>query len=106
MTDTIQLPGNGFIRTDTVVHCDSNDGGCTIYLNNGNTQVIDESIETVGRQLPPHQFVRLHPSHIVNVDFINRYVEAPAAHVVLHNGAKIPVSAAAKKRFSKLLDTL
>jgi two-component system LytT family response regulator len=105
MPDNILLPGDGYIRTDTVVHCHGNGDTCTVYLNNGNVQLINESIESIEQKLPGHQFVQLGPSHIVNIDFVNRYVEGPPAHVIMHNGTRIFIPVEWKKRLDKLLNS-
>ena len=106
MPDNILLPGDGYIRTDTVVHCHDNGDTCTLYLNNGNVQVINQTIDSIEQKLPGHQFVRLDPSHIVNIDFVNRYVKGPPAYVIMHNGTRIIIPVAYKKRHDKLLNSL
>lgn len=106
MPDNIFLPEGGHIRIDTVVYCSGEDGPCTVYLNNGNVHTVNETIDTIQQKLPGHQFVRLHPSRIVNIDFINRYIAGPPAQVILHDGTQITIPAAWKKRHDKLLNSL
>jgi two-component system LytT family response regulator len=97
--------GNESIRMDTVVYCSAQGNDCTVYLNNGNIHTLNETLESAGKKLPAHRFVQLHPSHIVNIDFINRYVPIRPAHIVLYDGTEIPIPPAERKRYNKLLNS-
>ena len=106
MDENISLPGDGFIKIDTVVHCSGGDTSSTLFLNNGNVLTVNESIDSMEEKLPAHRFVRLNPIRIVNIDFANRYVKGPPAYVVLYDGTKIFVAPAWEKRYDKLLNSL
>jgi two-component system LytT family response regulator len=106
-SETLYLTHSGHesIRMDTVVYCTASDKECTVFLNNGNMYTLNETLQSVREKLPAHRFVQLHPSHIVNIDFINRYVPARPAHIVLFDGTQITIPSSERKRYQKLLNS-
>ena len=80
------------IRLSTIVHCQKDGKNCIFYLNNGNKHIIHQSFYSILQQLPEEYFIRLHPSHIVNIVFINRYVGGKDPCAILFDGTKVPVT--------------
>ena len=47
--------------------------------------------------LPRNQFIRVHNSHIVNIDYVSKYMRTKNGSLILKDGTEIPISANRKK---------
>ena len=106
MSGNIFITEEGHIKIDTIIYCFTKGNSSAVYLNNGSVCTLKERMETILLKLPGHQFVQLHPSYFINIDFIDRYVSAPPAHVILHNRTIIYIPVSWQKRNEKLLNSL
>lgn len=75
---------------------------------NGNftdIHLVDKSKKMVCRflkhfsELLPHPFVRIHKSHIININFVKEYHKSCGGYVVLHDNTEIEVSTSYKGLF-------
>jgi two-component system LytT family response regulator len=53
--------------------------------------------------LPPEMFFRSHHSHIINLQYIKRYMRGDGGQIELQNGELVDVSRKKKEEFLKLL---
>jgi two-component system, LytTR family, response regulator len=95
--------GKDFIRIDTIVRCEMLEAECVIYLNNGNKHAVNKTLKGIIRYLPAHKFLKVHHLHIVNIDFINRYIKSSEDYLVMHDGTNIPISRTLKKVIKELM---
>lgn len=58
------------LNCDDIKWLESDSNYTTINLNNGNRRVVRISLSELQQQLPTHQFLRIHKSHIVNKKYV------------------------------------
>ena len=80
------------INYDEIVHIQSKDNGTVIILFDKTIHKSILSIDKLEWELPKDIFVRVHPNHIINKEFLNKYFTVTSQWVQLQNGEKIPVS--------------
>jgi two-component system LytT family response regulator len=51
-------------------------------------------------------FFRVHQSHLINLNYVERYDKHDGGSVILKDGSSIPLSPAKKEQFFKSLDLL
>ena len=71
------------------------------FVNDGNVHLSSRIMKYYLKSLDKHRFIRVHKSHLINVDFILKYYSDGT--LVLKNGDRIPV---ARRRRDELLDYL
>ena len=76
---------------------------CTIYLTQRKKIVASKSMSEFEPQLDKLDFIRVHKSHIININFIERYVRGEGGAVVMPDGAEVSVSRSMK---TELLERL
>jgi DNA-binding LytR/AlgR family response regulator len=89
---TVVLNKNISINYNDIVHIQSNNNGSIIVLFNNTIHESILSIDYLEWELPKDIFIRVHPNHIINKDFFNKYYTETSKWVQLQNGEKIPVS--------------
>ena len=71
---------------------------CKLHFANGKTLVVAKVLAWFEEQLSAKGFVRLHRSHLVNMQFILRLNDEKRMEVVLKNYYSIPVSRRKKQQ--------
>jgi two-component system LytT family response regulator len=56
-------------------------------------------------KLNSNKFLRVHKSHIVNLQYIGKYTRGDGGSLTLHDGSEIPVSRSRKEDLIKILFT-
>ncbi|WP_423794623.1 LytR/AlgR family response regulator transcription factor [Maribacter arcticus] len=56
--------------------------------------------------LSSHDFVRVHQSHLVNLQCISAYIKTDGGYLMLKNGKNVPVSVRKKTEIIEILDKM
>lgn len=96
----IALPtteGFRMISMEQIVRCEADRNYTTIVLDDGSNLVICKSLKTLENALCPTLFLRIHHSHLVNLEYIEEFKKIDGGILLLTNGDKLEVSRAKKK---------
>ncbi|SHF99877.1 LytR/AlgR family response regulator transcription factor [Pedobacter caeni] len=91
----ISLPnGQGYslISIDDIIHIEADSNYSIFHLANKETITVSKVLKEYEEILPDHQFVRIHKSSIVNLNYLKEYNSKNGVEVILKNGEKIAVS--------------
>lgn len=100
----ISLPnGQGYslISIDDIVHIAADSNYSVFYLANNDKITVSKVLKEYEEILPENQFVRIHKSSIVNLNYLKEYNYRNGYEVLLKNGEKIAVS---RRRASDLAE--
>jgi len=67
------------------------------------TSYLDTRTLKVYEDILPHQFIRTHKSHIVNLNLVKEYVHTDGHRVILDDNSSAPVSRGKLSEFLTLL---
>ena len=92
-----------FIETDNILYLQA-DSNYTYFFLAGDKKIT--ASKTLGdiEKLLPDNFVRVHTTYIVNLNRIEKYIKGDGGHVVMEDGATVPVSRSQKQTFLKRLN--
>ena len=102
----ITLPySDGFhiVDADRIIRLESDNSYTTVYSGSGKSIVSSKSIHEFEHILNPRHFVRIHRSHIVNLNFVQEFNRKYDQVVILSNGDRVPVSRRKLKVFQEVL---
>lgn len=91
----ISLPnGQGYslIDINDIIHIEADSNYSVFYLANKEKITVSKVLKEYEEILPEQQFVRIHKSSIVNLNYIKEYNSKNGVEVLLKNGEKIAVS--------------
>ena len=95
----IALPtqdGFKMVATEDIVRCEA-DGNYTTLVNiDGSQIVVCRQLKSVEEALPSADFLRVHHSHIVNLNHVDYYVRNGGGSLYLTNGDVVEVSRSRK----------
>ena len=90
------LEGFEVVKMEEIVRLRGNGNFTDIYLSNGNKKMVCRFLKHFS-ELLPFPFIRVHKSHIVNVNFVKAYNKG--GFLTLHDAAEIEVSPTYKEDF-------
>jgi len=95
-----------FVHIHEIVRLQSDDNYTIFHLKGGSKIVASKTIKSFERMFIPFNFFRVHRSHIINLNYIQKFIKGDAAHLIMDDGAKIEVSRRRKGAFSDKLKEL
>jgi len=97
------IDGFEVIQAQEVIHCKSEDNFTLFTLENGQQLMICRTLKFYQEILEPLGFLRIHKSHLINLERVRKYIKGSGGFVVMSNGAELPVS---PKQKSLLIERL
>ncbi|HEY0177836.1 MAG TPA: LytTR family DNA-binding domain-containing protein [Pedobacter sp.] len=91
----LSLPnGQGYTLIDIneIIRIEADSNYSVFHLDNGDKITVSKVLKEYEELLPEDQFVRIHKSSIVNLNYLKEYNSRNGLEVVLKNGEKIAVS--------------
>ncbi|MGD9994540.1 MAG: LytTR family transcriptional regulator DNA-binding domain-containing protein [Salinivirgaceae bacterium] len=80
------------LTPDTIIRIEEIEDDTYIIHSGGKVSKSVLSIDTLEWELPKNNFLRVHPKHLINEDYINKIYKENTNWLELNNGDKIPFS--------------
>ncbi|MCR9174045.1 MAG: LytTR family DNA-binding domain-containing protein [bacterium] len=96
----IALPtaeGIEFMDVDDIIRCEADRAYCNFYLKGGKKMLISKPMAEYEEILTEANFLKVHKSNIVNINYITKYIRGKTGDLVLSDGSVITVAARRKK---------
>lgn len=95
--------GYTFVYVDDIIRLQSDGNYTILYLNDGKKIVAARSIGDFENLLDPLHFLRVHRSHIININHIKKYYRGEGGYVVLSDNSQVEISRRKKNEFIEKL---
>lgn len=86
-----------------IVACESDSNYTIVKLKDNQKIVVSRTLKEIEEMLEDHAFLRIHHSHLVNLNEVNRYVKGEGGYVVMTDGSNVDVSRSKKDNLVKRL---
>ena len=80
------------INTKDIIRCESENNYTIFHLANKSKVMISKTIKTYEEMLSGKDFMRVHQSHLVNLNYIEHFDKPEGGILVLSDNSTIPVS--------------
>ncbi len=104
--EKLALPSaEGIIMVDLkkVLRLESDKGYTTFHLVNGKKYTISKCIGEYEAVLPKSDFYRIHVSHLINMNFVEKFLRTDGGIVLLDGGIELPIARRRKDGFLEQL---
>lgn len=104
--DKIAVPTNDgieFFQIKDIVRIESSGNYCYVCFVNGKKTIVTKLLKDFEEMLLPYRFFRIHHSHLINLDFIKKYIRGEGGQVLMQNDDLVDVSRRKKEEFLKML---
>ncbi|HHM21822.1 MAG TPA: response regulator transcription factor, partial [Bacteroidetes bacterium] len=81
-----------FVKIKDIVRLEAEDNYTHIYLENGDRITASKTIKTYEDMLQGINFYRVHKSHVVNLNYMKKFIKGDGGYLVMDDGKKIEVS--------------
>lgn len=97
------LEGVELIPHDEIVYCKSDGNYSTLFLVGNRKLTVSKALKHFSNILPGTQFIRIHKSYLVNLNYIKKYLKIGGGELVMTNDDVLPVSRIYRTELLKLL---
>lgn len=93
-----------YLNVPEIVRCEADNNYTRIFLNDGKKILVSKTLKEFEGLLEQFDFIRIHQSHLINKDYLKRYIKTDGGSVVLADGTELPVARARKDMLGKKMD--
>ena len=104
--DKIALPslsGIEFVKLSDIVRCESDNNYTNFFLLGGGKIVVSKTLKEFEDMLESKGFFRTHKSHIINLNYLKKYIKGEGGSVIMEDGSEVLVSRRRKEDFMNVL---
>ncbi|MDX1270223.1 LytTR family DNA-binding domain-containing protein [Bizionia paragorgiae] len=94
------------VNLDTIVRCESDSNNTLFYLENGKKIFVTKTLKYFADLLKPYEFLRIHQSHLINLQCIAEFIKSDGGYLLLKNGENVPVSVRKRAEVLDILDKM
>ena len=94
------------VAISEIVRCESSVNYTIFYFADNKEMVVTKTLKEFEDLLADQKFFRVHHSHLVNARYIREFVKSEGGHLIMQNGALVPVSTRKRAEVIKMLDEL
>ena len=81
-----------FVPVQSIVRCESDSNYTTFYLKSGERLIVSRTLKEFDELLSPHGFLRVHQSHLININEIKSFVKSNGGYIRMKDGATVSIS--------------
>jgi len=92
-----QLDGFEVININEIIRAEADDNYTNFFLINGKKYLVSKTLKYFDELLTEFDFIRTHKSHLVNLQYITKYIKGKGGQVRMIDDSYVDVSATRKK---------
>ena len=93
------LDGFELVPMENILRCESDSNYTYVHLKTGRKIMVSRTLKEIEELLEGPSFLRVHHSHLVNLNEITRYVRGEGGYVIMSDNSSINVSRNRKEAF-------
>jgi two-component system LytT family response regulator len=97
------LDGIYFLNIKEILRFEADDNYTHIFLQNGDRLTASKTIKSYEDLLAHQHFFRVHKKHMINMNFIRKFVKGDGGYLVMDDGKEIEVS---RRRRAEFMDKI
>ncbi len=94
------------VSLDDIVRCEADNNNTAFYLQDGRKIFVTKTLKYFADMLNSYSFLRVHQSHLVNLQCISAFIKTDGGYLQLKNKETVPVSVRKKSEVIEILDRL
>jgi two-component system LytT family response regulator len=94
------------VSLDEIIRCESDSNNTIFYLQDGQKIFVTKTLKYFSDMLRNYQFLRVHQSHLVNLQFIKAFIKTDGGYLLLKDKSTVPVSVRKKVEVMEILSSI
>lgn len=80
------------VGIDEIIRCESSGNYTQFYFANQQKLLVTKTLKEFDKLLEGHQFLRVHQSHLINLQHLDAFVKTEGGFLLMKDGSQVPVS--------------
>jgi two-component system, LytTR family, response regulator len=97
------MEGLQLVAVDSIISCSADSNYTVFFLKENQKLVVSKTLKETEELLEDHSFLRVHHSHIINLNEAVKYIKGEGGYLLMSNGTTIDVSRTRKENLIKKL---
>ena len=89
-----------------IIRCESDSNNTIFYTSDDKKIFVTKTLKYFSDMLSGYQFLRVHQSHLVNINYISAFIKTDGGYLMLKNKMSVPVSVRKKSEVIEMLDRM
>jgi two-component system LytT family response regulator len=94
------------VNVNDIIRCEADRNYSSFFLAGGKTILVSTTLKDYDELLSSFRFLRVHQSHLVNLNHIERYEKKDGGCIIMKDGSVVPVSVRKKEELLSLLQNI
>lgn len=94
------------VNLDDIIRCQSDNNYTEFFMNDGQKILVGKTLKHFADMLKEYDFLRVHQSHLINIQFIKEFIKSDGGYLVLKNKTTVPVSVRKKNEVINVLEKM
>ena len=94
------------VNIDEVVRLESSGSYTLFFMEDGEEILVTRTLKEFDQMLEPQGFIRVHQSHLVNLNFIKEFNKSDGGYLILRDKKEVPVASRKKSAVMRVLSRL
>jgi two-component system LytT family response regulator len=94
------------VNLDDIIRCEADSNNTMFYLKDNQKVFVTKTLKYFADMLTNYDFIRVHQSHLVNMECISAFIKADGGYLLLKNKETVPVSVRKKAEVIEVLDRM
>mgnify|MGYP000896113920 FL=1 len=94
------------VELDDIIRCEADRNYTSFFLIGNRKILVSKTLKEYETLLSGHNFLRVQQSHLVNIDYVDRYDKKNGGAVVMKDGSEVPLSPAKREAFFNKLENI
>jgi len=97
------MEGLQMVLVETIINCESDRNYTILFLKNKQKIIASRSLKEIEEMLEDYSFARVHHSHLVNLNEVEKYIKGEGGYLLMSDGKTVDVSRSRKEILLKKL---
>jgi two-component system LytT family response regulator len=97
------MVGLQMVFVESIINCESDRNYTVLFLKNKQKIVASRSLKEIEEMLDDYSFARVHHSHLVNLNEVEKYIKGEGGYLLMSDGRTVDVSRSRKEILLKKL---
>lgn len=98
--------GMYILKLSEIIRCESSSNYTQFFLTDNRRLMASKTLKEFDNLLCDYNFERVHKSHLINMDYVKRYIASDGGYLILEDGSRIPVANRKKEMLMNFLKSL
>jgi two-component system LytT family response regulator len=94
------------VSLENIIRCEADNNNTVFYLKEGRKIFVTKTLKYFAEMLSSYEFLRVHQSHLVNMQCISAFIKTDGGYLLLKNKETVPVSVRKKAAVIEILDRM